>query len=508
MPTRATQRNSRFDPIPSVKAQAAISVNVAASAPASATAIGVPVGETGGVPVQVGLDREALKAAGFEGKVGQALALPQAGGTSIIAIGTGNTRQLDAAKLRDAAAAFARAAARHGRLATTLADASSIKPDVAAQVITEGVLLARYRYEPLKGGTPATPVEELTLISGQAAAMRRGIDRGRTMAATAMLARDLANAPPAHLTATRMAQVATDIGGRSGLKVEVFDKDALVRLGCGGLLGVNAGSTEPPRMIKLTYRPRGARSAKGLRHLTLVGKGIMYDSGGISLKPSDAMHLAMKMDMAGAGAVLASMSALSALGCKNAVTGYLMCTDNMPSGSATKLGDVLTIRGGKTVEVRNTDAEGRLALADGLVLATEERPDAIVDIATLTGAMMRALGTGMSGVLGNNQRFVDQVLAAARASDEPAWQLPLDKRYRKQIDSDIADLNNLGGEQPGAITAGLFLAEFVGDTPWAHIDIAGPMKSDEEDSWRVKGATGYGARLLVELAMNFTAVRR
>jgi leucyl aminopeptidase len=234
----------------------------------------------------------------------------------------------------------------------------------------------------------------------------------------------------------------------------------------------------------------------------------MYDSGGISLKPSDAMHLAMKMDMSGAGAVLASMSALSALGCKTAVTGYLMCTDNMPSGSATKLGDVLTIRGGKTVEVRNTDAEGRLALADGLVLAGEQKPDAIVDIATLTGACMRALGTGMAGVMGNNQAFVDRVLDASRATDEPAWQLPLDKRYRSQIDSDIADLNNLGGEQPGAITAALFLAEFVGDIPWAHLDIAGPMKADADESWRSKGATGYGARLLTELALNFSPPKR
>jgi leucyl aminopeptidase len=336
--------------------------------------------------------------------------------------------------------------------------------------------------------------------------MQRGVDRGLTTAAAAQLARDLSNAPPAYLTASRMADLATEIGRTNSLKVEIFDKAALQRLGCGGILGVNAGSAEPPRMIKLTYRPK--RGTKVAGHLALVGKGIMYDSGGISLKPSDAMHLAMKMDMAGAGAVLSSMSALSALGCKTAVTGYLMCTDNMPSGSATKLGDVLTIRGGKTVEVRNTDAEGRLALADGLVLATEERPDAIVDIATLTGACMRALGMGMAGVMGNNQRFVDQVLEASRRTDEASWQLPLDARYRKQIDSDIADLNNLGGEQPGAITAALFLAEFVGEIPWAHLDIAGPMKSDEEDSWRTKGATGYGARLLIDLALNFSRPRR
>jgi leucyl aminopeptidase len=383
-----------------------------------------------------------------------------------------------------------------------------VRPEAAAQAIVEGVLLARYRYDALKTDSKNTPVSELTLVapSSQSAAVTRGIERGRATAAAAQLARDLSNSPPAYLTAPRMAEVATQVAAARGLEIEVFDKDALLEMGCGGILGVNAGSTEPPRMIRLRYYPKDSRGrrARSSGHLALVGKGIMYDSGGISLKPSDAMHQAMKMDMSGAGAVLASMSALQSLGCKSAVTGYLMCTDNMPSGSATKLGDVLTIRGGKTVEVRNTDAEGRLALADGLVLANEEAPDAIVDIATLTGACMRALGTGMSGVMGNNQAFVDQVLDSARRTDEPSWQLPLDKRYRKQIDSDIADLNNLGGEQPGAITAALFLAEFVGETPWAHLDIAGPMKSDEEDSWRTRGATGYGARLLIDLALNFT----
>src|SRR5262245_60073890 len=213
--------------------------------------------------------------------------------------------------------------------------------------------------------------------------------------------------------------------------------------------------------------------------------------------------LAMKMDMSGAAAVLSAMTALDALGCKTAVTGFMMCTDNMPSGSALRLGDVLKTRNGKTIEVRNTDAEGRLILADGLALAAEEEPDAIVDIATLTGACMRALGAEMAGVLGNHQVFTEQVLHASASTDEPAWQLPLAKRYRSQIDSEIADLNNIGAENPGAITAALFLAEFVGDIPWAHIDIAGPMNADIDASWRPKGATGFGTRLLIDLALNF-----
>jgi leucyl aminopeptidase len=209
--------------------------------------------------------------------------------------------------------------------------------------------------------------------------------------------------------------------------------------------------------------------------------------------------------MSGAAAILAAMSVLSELGCTSAVTGYLMCTDNMPSGTAMALGDVITMRGGTTVEVINTDAEGRLVMADALVLATEEPTDAIIDIATLTGACMRALGTQVAGVMGNRQELVDQVRAAADATDEPVWQLPLEPRYRKELDSKVADLKNLGGANAGAITAGLFLAEFVGDVPWAHLDIAGTAQSAQDAGWQTAGCSGFGARLLVRLAMDFTA---
>ena len=254
-------------------------------------------------------------------------------------------------------------------------------------------------------------------------------------------------------------------------------------------------------MIKLTYTPSGGAAPR----LTFVGKGIMYDSGGLALKPGDEVHAQMKNDMTGAATVLAAMSALAELGCTTAVTGYLMCTDNMPSGTAMALGDVITMRGGTTVEVVNTDAEGRLVMADALVLATEEGADAIVDIATLTGACMRALGTGVAGVLGNHDGLVDQVKAAAAATDEPVWQLPLERRYRKELDSTVADLKNLGGANAGAITAALFLEEFVAKTPWAHIDIAGTAQAPADLLWQTAGCTGFGARLLLELALNFTA---
>jgi leucyl aminopeptidase len=239
--------------------------------------------------------------------------------------------------------------------------------------------------------------------------------------------------------------------------------------------------------------------------LTFVGKGLMYDSGGLALKPGDEVHAQMKNDMSGGAAVLAAMSSLAALGCPAAVTAYIMCTDNMPSGTAMAMGDVLTIRGGKTVEVINTDAEGRLVMADALVLATEEPVDAIVDIATLTGACMRALGTAVAGVIGNHAGVVAQVRAAAAATDEPVWELPLERRYRKELDSPVADLRNLGGANAGAITAALFLEEFVAGTPWAHIDIAGTAQSTGDAGWYTAGCTGFGARLLVQLAVDFTA---
>jgi leucyl aminopeptidase len=295
-----------------------------------------------------------------------------------------------------------------------------------------------------------------------------------------------------------MAERAVAVAAETGLGVEVFDKDKLAAMGCGGMTGVNQGSTEPPRMVKLTYTPRNPTG-----HLVLVGKGVMYDSGGISLKPSDASHAKMKMDMSGAAAVLATMSTLKALKCRAQVTGYLMCTDNMPSGSALKLGDVLTFRNGKTAEIHNTDAEGRLVLADGLSLAVEDGADAIVDIATLTGAAIAALGPKIAAVLGNDQGWVDTVRGAAARTDESLWQLPLAKEYRKLLDSQVADMKNVGGPYGGAITAALFLNEFVGSTRWAHLDIAGPMDSDSDDGWVSRGASGFGTRTLIDLATTF-----
>lgn len=479
-----------------------VEVSTARSAPKTATAVGWAVATKGAVPRQVGLSRAALEANGFDGEVGQVLAVPTSDGLTV-AIGIGDPGSIDVGGLRSAAAAFARASSKHAHLATNLADVDGVDARAAAQAVTEGVLLASYRYTGLKNEpSSASRLERLALIAGDKRSKEvvLGAERGTIVSSAAALARELANTPPTYLNAKELAAKAVDIGSAAGLHVEVFNRDQLEQLGCGGLLGVNRGSTEPPRMVKLTWSPKNA-----IGHLALVGKGIMYDSGGISLKGHDVFHQNMKMDMSGAAAVLATMSALKDLKVRTKVTAWLMCTDNMPSGSALKLGDVLTMRNGKTVEIHNTDAEGRLVLADGLSLAVEEAPDAIVDIATLTGAAMAALGPQIAAVLGTSQALVDQLMGCSASTDEPLWQLPLAaKRYRKLLDSVAADMKNIGGPYGGAITASIFLSEFVGDVPWAHLDIAGPMMVDGDDGIYAKGATGFGTRVLIDLASNFT----
>jgi len=495
-----------------------LSVTIVKSEIAS-QAIGVAVPTDGAVSKQLGMTRDQLSALGFESKVGQTLLLPVSKSKQIIAVGIGESAKANADVMRLAAAALARAASKVSSLTTTLASVGRGDRVAIAQAVTEGLILATHRYDALKSDKKATSKLISVLIvapAAMSAAITKGVKRGETIAEAVCFARDLANMPPAHLTAKMFADQALKIGTERDIAVEVFNKDQLLAMGCGGMIGVNRGSVNPPRMVKISYQPGGskaatkssakkssAKSKTKLPHLILVGKGVMYDSGGISLKPSDPSHAMMKADMSGAAAVLATMSTLKTLGCKNQITAYMMCTDNLPSGSAMAMGDVLTMRNGKTVEIHNTDAEGRLVLADGLSLAAELKPDAIVDIATLTGACARALGPQMSGVLGNNQPFIDQVVAAASATDEQTWQLPLERKYRGLIDSYIADMKNVGGAEAGAITAALFLDEFTSGTPWAHLDIAGPMWADSDGGWLQRGATAYGTRLLISLAENF-----
>ncbi len=494
-----------FDPIPSWR-RSTLDIRVATTVPDDATVVGLPVAADGAVPERAGFDRATLDASDFSGSVGQTLALPQIDGPLVIETGLGPRADVWPATIRDAAAWFAQRAHRHAELVLDLRGIDDIGANDVARAAVEGVVLARYRYRVFADRPQDAPLTSLTLVvdGRRAVATRSGAARGLVMARATNLARDLCNAPATHLTATRMGDVAKEVGKEVGLDVDVFDQKALVKMGCGGLLGVNAGSDEEARLIKLTYRPAGRSSG----HLALVGKGIMYDSGGISLKPSDAMHALMKLDMSGAAAILGAMVALAKLGGRATVTGYLMCTDNMPSGTATRLGDVLTIRGGKTVEVVNADAEGRLVMADGLALAVEDGADAIVTIATLTGAAMRTFGSALAPVLGNDPGVVTQLRAAGDTTDEPLWELPLVRKYRGMLDSKIADIKNMGGADAGTITAGLFLEDFVDGTPFGHLDICGPMVVESDDGWRPTGATAFGTRLLATFATDFRPTQR
>lgn len=452
-------------------------------------------------PAELGLDLAALARAGFTPTPGSTLALATASGPVRVAVGLGAGADVDAAAVRDAAAAFARAVPKASTLALELPASTATSVAQAAGAAVQGVLLARNRWSVAGTGTPEVQASRIVLVTDAASQdeARDGAEQGLVGARVNLLSRDLATCPAVFLTAEAMADVAVELGSRFGFEVEVHDKASLQELGCGGLLGVNRGSANEPRMVVLRYLPETDPTG----HLALVGKGITYDSGGISLKPGDESHSQMKNDMTGAGDVLAAFTGLRALGCRAQVTGYLMCTDNMPSGSAMQLGDILTTRDGKTVEVLNTDAEGRLVMADGLALSVEAGADAIIDIATLTGACLRALGVRYAGVMGSEPDLVSQIITGGEAVDERVWEFPLVEAYRKELDSDVADIKNIGGINAGQITAALFLREFVGSTPWAHIDIAGTAQAPAEDRWIRRGPTGFGARLLTEVATSF-----
>lgn len=489
-----------IDPVSSLRRPAVVTVTDTLPGVSETAALAVPVRAGAEPPPDLRTSSAQLAVLGFTASAHQVAVLAAPDGRALVALGVGASAAVDARLVRDLAATFARAVPDHATLAVELPEQDlAISAAEFAQAAVEGVLLARWRFFVGAGGDEPT-LTSLTLVVPTALLeeAREGAARGQAVARAAMISRDLSNCPATTLSAERMGQVAQDVAELADLQVEVFDRDELAAMGRGGILGVNMGSVEEPRLIKMSYRPDSPTG-----HLGLVGKGIMYDSGGISLKPSDESHAQMKNDMTGAASILGAMTALRDLGCTSAVTAYLCCTDNMPSGSAMKLGDVLSMRNGTTVEVLNTDAEGRLVMADGLCLAVEDGVDAVVDIATLTGACLRTFGVDIAGVMGNDAALVDQLRHAGEVADEPVWELPLHQGYRSQLDSTIADMTNMGGVNAGSITAALFLQEFVDGIPWAHVDIASTAQQPKERTWRNKGASGFGAKLLIELALRF-----
>ncbi|MEU0341375.1 leucyl aminopeptidase [Streptomyces bobili] len=448
---------------------------------------------------------ETLGAAGAEGEVTK---LPAPAGFKtplVLAVGLGSEPEKDASydaeALRRAAGVAARAlaGAKKAAFALPLTDAA----DLGA--VAEGVALGAYSFDAYKEQDKdaktkqgKSPLAEATLLGGKPrdAAHKAALARAAAVTEELNRARDLINTPPNDLDPEAFAAVAQTAAKEHGIKVQILDEKALTKGGYGGILGVGAGSAAGPRLVKLSYT-----SSKAKKHLAFVGKGITYDSGGISLKPA-GHNETMKCDMSGAAAVFAAVVAVSRLGLDVNVTGWLALAENMPSGSATRPGDVLRMFSGKTVEVLNTDAEGRLVLADALWAASQEKPDAIVDVATLTGAMMLALGNRTFGIMANDDAFRSALHEAAEEVGEPAWPMPLPDHLRKGMDSPIADIANMGERMGGGLVAGLFLREFVGEgITWAHLDIAGPAFNEGGPfGYTPKGGTGTAVRTLVRLA--------
>ncbi len=445
---------------------------------------------------------EFMAEADFDGNVGETLSVPTAGklgAKAVLLLGVGPRDGVDVDGVRKAGAALARRAEKSATVATTLLEAvgDGVDKPAAAQALAEGVLLGGYQFIEYKSDAKPSKLAKVIVLARGGARVQAGIDRGVTVATAVIWARDMVNEPSAAKSPATFADAAKKLLAGKGVRVKVLGVAEMTKEALGGVLGVGQGSHQTPRFVKVTYSPPGARGS-----LALVGKGVVFDSGGLSIKSASGME-EMKTDMGGGAAVLAAMSALKDLGVKTKVTAYVPMVENMPSGTAIRPGDVLKIRNGKTVEVLNTDAEGRLILADALSLAVEDEPDAIVDAATLTGACMVALGDKVAGLMGNHESWSDQVRAGADRAGEPVWPLPLPKAYHKQIESEIADMKNIGGSYGGALTAGLFLEEFVGDVPWVHLDIAGPARANADDGELVRGGTGFGVRTFIEVAANF-----
>ncbi|GGV39142.1 putative cytosol aminopeptidase [Streptomyces longisporoflavus] len=450
---------------------------------------------------------ETLGATGGEGEVTK---LPAPSGFKapvVVAVGLGTVPEKDETYGTDALRRAAGTAARalSGSKKAAFALPAEDAGDTGA--IAEGALLGAYSFDAYKENGSAKgknskdakgPLAEIALLGGKPRdkAYKAAVERAVAVAEELNRARDLINTPPNDLNPEAFAAVASAAGKEHGIKVQVLDEKALTKGGYGGILGVGVGSEAPPRLVKLSYT-----SSKAKKHLAFVGKGITYDSGGISLKPA-GHNETMKCDMAGAAAVFAAVVAAARLGLEVNVTGWLALAENMPSGSATRPGDVLRMYSGKTVEVLNTDAEGRLVLADAIAKASEDKPDAIVDVATLTGAMMMALGSRTFGIMANDDAFRAAIHDASEEAGEPSWPMPLPDHLRKGMDSPTADIANMGERMGGGLVAGLFLKEFVGEgITWAHLDIAGPAFNEGGPfGYTPKGGTGTAVRTLVRLA--------
>ena len=429
----------------------------------------------------------------------------------VVVTGLGKKPELSTNKVRGAVAETCRWLRQKNvdNIATVAQGAgiNGVSLEDAAQVVTEGALLGLYSFRKhiTREDDKLGEIKRLLIVGSDETKLRleEGSNKGRVLAEATNLARDMVNEPANYMTPNHMAETAIRLAESYGLEVSVLEQEQMVELGMGALLGVAQGSQQPPKFIVLHYR--GGDSTE--IDVALIGKGVTFDSGGISIKPSAGMAK-MKGDMAGGAAVMAALSAIAQLKPKINVVAIIPATENLPSENALKPGDILTAINGKTIEIISTDAEGRLILADALGYAKKLGAKLMVDVATLTRACMVALGDVCSGAFGNNQELVDKVIAAGAEAGELIWQMPMYEEYKEQNKSEVADIKNIGGKYGGAITAAQFLAEFVGDTPWVHLDIAGTSLSEKERTYRVKGATGVSVRTLVNLILSLAQERQ
>ena len=495
----------------------------AATVTAEAIVLGIARGPSGPVVVPGAQSLEAafdgrllpaLAGLGATGRAEEVTRLATLGTTTapvVVAVGLGpvtaDGQAYDAEVLRRATGAAVRALAGASTVALALAGSGGELATVARPV-AEGALLGAYafdRYRTTSSDQHRPPVRELLVLVEDEPdeALTAAVHRAQVVARAVHLARDLVNTPPSDLHPADLADVARERAEAVGVEVEVLQGPALVDGGFGGIVGVGQGSANPPCLVHLSYRGSGAGPA-----VALIGKGITFDSGGLSLKPAAAME-EMKCDMGGAAAVLASVAAVAELGLAVDVEAWVPMAENMPSGSAIRPSDVLTLRGGKTVEVNNTDAEGRLILADAIVRACEDGPDVVVDVATLTGAQLVALGARTTAVMANDDDLRAQVVDAAGRAGEPSWPMPLPAELKKGLDSEVADLLNTGPREGGMLTAGLFLQDFVSEgVRWAHLDIAGPAyNSADAYGYTPHGGTGAAVRTFVQLLDDLAAAR-
>jgi len=426
-------------------------------------------------------------------------------------LGLGKKEGFNTNKIREGVAEACRRLRKVGaeKIASTIfgVEEAKLEPQISTQAIVEGCLLGVYTFRQHKT-KPAEEkeIKEFTIVGkeeGLLPLLEKGYALGKIMAEATNLARDMVNQPANVMTPAHLAEEAKKIAQEGGLGFKVLEREEMIKLGMGALLGVAQGSNNPPKFIIMEYK--GGKPDES--PLGLVGKGVTFDSGGISLKPSEGMG-EMKGDMAGAAAIIAAMKAISQLKPPINVTALIPATENLPGGTALKPGDVLQALNNKTIEVVSTDAEGRLILADAFSYAKSLNLSPIIDLATLTGACHVALGDYYSGAFSNNPDLLEKVIKSGKEVGERHWAMPMDEDYKEQIKSDIADIKNVGGKWGGAITAALFLSEFVEDTPWVHLDVAGKERSEIERGYTVKGATGFGVRTLINLILSLAKERK